>query len=75
MSITRNREDTRTTQKLFYRECLDSGGCLLFGKYRGRSAYDIARSDPKYLQWLADEVEDIDEKDRELLLQLLETYG
>lgn len=72
--ITRSNHSKQNNSTLT-REALDSGGCLRFGKYKGQLAYDIARKDPKYLQWLADEVEGIDEKDRELLLQLLETYG
>ncbi len=57
------------------RECLDSNGCLLFGKYRGQSAYDIVRKDSQYLTWLIDEVEDLDEQDREIISQLLNQYG
>ena len=54
------------------RECLDSEGCLLFGKHKGETAESVARSDPAYLSWLLENIEDLDEGDAEILEALQE---
>lgn len=53
------------------RDWLDASGCFLFGKYKGECAEDIASSDPDYIQWIIDNIEDISDEDRGLLEQYL----
>lgn len=50
---------------------LDTSGRLVFGKHRGRLAEEVAEEGPVYLRWIVDEVEECNEKDREVLSALL----
>jgi hypothetical protein len=65
------------------KEWLDQSGRFLFGKYGpnrdsvndvGELAEDIAETDPGYIRWIVDNVEDILEIDRDILSQYL-TYA
>lgn len=65
------------------KEWLDQSGRFLFGKYGpdkdnpkdvGEYAEDIAETDPQYIRWIVNDVEDIVESDREVLAQYL-TYA
>lgn len=52
------------------REWLDSGGYFIFGKYGGpnpASVEDVARTDPSYLRWILENVEDIHHEDRDVI--------
>lgn len=52
------------------REWLDSGGYFIFGKYGGPnpvSVEDVARTDPSYLRWILESVEDIHHEDRDVI--------
>lgn len=72
--VTRNR-NTNDIKDSDAREWLDQSGCFLFGKYKGELAEDIADTDPRYIRWIIDSIEDISEEDRELLQQYLSWRG
>lgn len=72
MAIQRQRPDNISNKPI---EWLDSGGNLLIGKYKGESSYDISRSDPSYIRWIIENVDNMNEHDRELLSQLLAQRG
>jgi len=54
------------------RDWLDSEGRLLFGRYKGKYAEDVARDNAGYMRWLASECEDVSDEDRRILTILLE---
>lgn len=67
MAIRMKRIETETELK----EWLDQSGCFLFGKYEGEYAEEIAETDPQYIRWIVNDVENIVESDREVLAQYL----
>lgn len=60
-----------TKERATGKDWLDASGCFLFGKYKGECAEDIAETDPAYIRWIVDNVEDISDEDRGLLEQYL----
>lgn len=50
---------------------LDSEGRLLIGKYKGQLAESVAISDYAYIRWIIDNIETMNEEDREILSSLL----
>lgn len=57
------------------RSWLDKSGCFLFGKHEYRMPEDVMRDDPEYIRWVVEEVEDVDEEDREVLSACLAYRG
>jgi hypothetical protein len=53
------------------RSVIDHSGRLRIGKYKGELAFDISRSDPKYLRWMLDTVDGMDKSDAEMIEMLL----
>jgi len=49
------------------REWLDLDGCFIFGKHQGKSVEEVWREDRNYLHWIIENVEDIDNGDREII--------
>lgn len=49
------------------RRWLDNDGRFLIGKHKGELAEEVAVEDPSYVNWVVEEVEDIDDTDRETL--------
>lgn len=49
------------------KDWLDSRGDFLFGKYKGESLEDIRETDPGYLRWIVEAVNDISDDDREII--------
>lgn len=50
---------------------IDSEGRLLHGKHKGELAESVAVSDHSYIRWLVDNIENMNEEDREILSSLL----
>lgn len=50
-----------------YREWLNDDGCFKFGKCKGKSVEDVARTDSSYLRWILENVEDIHHEDRDVI--------
>ena len=59
------------TMNATQKEWLDKDGRFLFGKFRNRAAEDVVQTDPSYIGWILDTVEDIDSNDRQILRTLL----
>lgn len=57
------------------RDFLDSTGRFLFGKHKGELSDSVAATDPSYLRWIVNDVEDCSDEDREILATLLEQRG
>lgn len=57
------------------RSLITQSGTLAFGKYKGSLAYTIARTDPDYLRWALDTIEDLDPDDVEMVETLLAQVG
>lgn len=54
---------------------LDHDGRFLKGKYKGESADDVVEENPNYIRWVVEEVESLDDEDRETLQYLLDSRG
>lgn len=50
---------------------LDENGFFLFGKHSDEEVNDVAQEDSPYLHWILDNVDDIDEEDREVIKSAL----
>lgn len=48
---------------------LDSDGKFLLGKHKGSLAERVVTTDHSYIQWLVDNVENMNEEDREILFR------
>lgn len=57
------------------REWISLDGTFLFGKHKEESIEEVSLSDPSYLRWIFDSVEDISEEDREIISQHLVYRG
>ncbi len=53
------------------REWISSSGLFRFGKHKDEPIEEVLKDDPRYIQWIIDEVENIDEGDRSMLSTLL----
>lgn len=59
------------------RPVLDDDGCLLFGKHKGESAANLARTrmGRQYLLWVLDNVEYVNEDDQVIIEALIDRYS
>lgn len=67
----------RQSDRVANRPILDDDGRLLFGKHKGESAVDLAktRMGRQYLLWVLDNVECVNEDDQVIIEALIDRYS